>query len=358
MHAVKSLMHDLEETIATGSPGRQETTLWRVTDLLLADLERLTDEQIDIFDGVIARLAQAIEVEVRAELAQRLAPHHKAPPRLIRSLAHDEIAVAHPVLARSPRLKDSDLIAIALSRGPDHRRAIAERPQLAEPVTDTLLSRADRPLLHVLAANAGARFSEEGAKVLVDRARLDAELQVLLEARADLPKEQMERVFALAHKAARDHLAATTPASLHAVMDQVLARRTKRARAAAGSLDYTAALDTIGAIEIGRPIDEEDVAGFAGRDQLEETICATASCASLSLTAAERLFTVADSDLLLIVGKAKGWGWDTVKTLLALKDAEVLEPHRLKRVAATYADLAPATAQRVLRIVQGQERKA
>jgi hypothetical protein len=356
VHAVRHLMHDLEETIVSGSPGRRETTLWRVTDLLLADIERLTDEQIGIFDGVIARLAEVIETEVRAELARRLAPHEKAPPRLIRSLAHDEITVAHPVLARSPRLEDSDLIAIALSRGPEHRQAIAERPQLTEPVTDTLLSHADQPLLHVLAANNGARFSPEGAKVLVDRARLDAELQLLLQARVDLPREQMERVFELAQKTARQHLAATTPTHLHSAMEQALARSTKRARAAAGSLDYRAALDTVGAIEIGRPIDEEDVAGFASHGQLEETICATASCASLSLKTAERLFTVADSDLLLIVGKAKGWSWTTVQALLALKDPEALEL-RLKRLAQTYDDLAVRTAERVLQMVQRQENK-
>ncbi|HEX2510197.1 MAG TPA: DUF2336 domain-containing protein [Microvirga sp.] len=359
MHAVRRLMHDLEETISVGSPERRETTLWRVTDLLLVDIEKLTEEQIGIFDDVIARLAQAIESEVRAELARRLAPVDKAPPRLMRSLAHDAIEVARPVLAQSRRLDDGDLIAVALSHGPEHRQAIAERPFLAEPVTDTLLSRADRPILHTLAANAGARFSREGARVLVDRARLDEELQILLKARIDLPKEQVERLFALAQDAARRSLAASTPMDLHPVMDRALARTTKRLRAVvAGPLDYGAAMDTIGAIEIGRPIDEEDVAGFVAGEQLEETICAVAACTSLSLEAAERLFTVADSDLLLILGKAKGWSWATLRALLALKDPDALEPQRLKRHAETFEDLDPQTAHRVLRFVQRRDRKA
>jgi uncharacterized protein (DUF2336 family) len=354
--AVRHLINDLEETISVGSPGRRETTLWRVTDLLLADLQRFTDEQIDIFDDVIARLAAAIEVEVRAELARRLAPHERAPPRLIRALADDEIVVAHPVLARSPRLEDGDLIAIAESRELDHCRAIAERPELSESVTDSLLTRADRPLLHRLAAHAGARFSRAGARILVDRAQLDAELQLLLKARPDLPREEVERVFALAEAAARQHLAATTPPRLAQAMEEAFDMGAKRMRAAAGALDYSTALDTIGAIEISRPIDEEDVAGFAGHSQLEETICAMASCVGLSLKAAERLFTVADSDLLLIVGKAKGWSWATMQALFGLKDPEALDPLRLRRLASTYDDLAAGTAERVLAFVQRQDR--
>ena len=161
MHAVRRLMHDLEETISVGSPERRETTLWRVTDLLLVDIEKLTEEQIGIFDDVIARLAQAIESEVRAELARRLAPVDKRLPadavprsRRDRGRLAGSRAVAPSRRRRSHRGR--------LSHGPEHRQAIADRPFLAEPVTDTLLSRADRPILHTLAANAGARFSKEG----------------------------------------------------------------------------------------------------------------------------------------------------------------------------------------------------
>jgi hypothetical protein len=67
---------------------------------------------------------------------------------------------------------------------------------------------------------------------------------------------------------------------------------------------------------------------------------------------------VADSDLLLILGKAKGWSWATLRALLALKDPDALEPQRLKRHAETFEDLDPQTAHRVLRFVQRRDRKA
>src|SRR4051812_41007711 len=119
MNPILRLMQDLEESIAGSSdrPDRHETTLWRVTDLFLRDIDLFTEDQIDIFDGVIARLAVEIETRARAALARRLAPLAKAPPGVVRWLAHEEIAVAHPVLVHSPRLDDSTLIAVATARG-------------------------------------------------------------------------------------------------------------------------------------------------------------------------------------------------------------------------------------------------
>jgi Uncharacterised protein conserved in bacteria (DUF2336) len=356
MSPILRLMHDLEESIVA-SPERREMTLWGVTDLFLLDAARLTDDQIDIFDSVIARLAAEIETRARAELARRLAPVPNAPAGIIHSLAHDEIDVARPVLVHSPRLDDETLVTIVMAKGEEHQQAVAQRPQLTATVTDALVSRGGRPVVHALAANRGARFSRNGAAVLVDKARLDEELQLLLQARNDLPAEQVRRLIELAQDTARQHLAATMPSELRHVIDEAVEQSAKRVRAiVAGSLDYSTALDTVGAIEISRRLDEEDIAGFATNDCLEETICALASCVELSLSAAERLFTMADSDLLLVVGKAQGWSWTTIQLLLRLRDPDTLLPHNAKRLAETYEDLAPKTAEGVLRFLRQRER--
>jgi hypothetical protein len=357
MSPILRLMHDLEESIAVGSPERREKTLWRVTDLFLLDTELLTDEQIEIFDGVIARLAAEIETRARADLARRLAPVPKAPPGVILSLAQDHIEVARPILVHSPRLDDRTLITIAIGKGQEHQQAIAQRAQLSEPVTEVLVVHGAAPVMHALAANPGARLSSDSAAVLVDKARLDEELQVLLSARADLPNVQVHRLIELAQDTARRHLSASVPSDLRGAVDEAVAHSAKRVRAiVAGTLDYGTALDTVGAIEIGRRLDEEDIAGFAASDLLEETVCAVASCVGLSLTAAERLFTMADSDLLLVVAKAQGWSWPTLQAVLRLRDPDTLLPHHARRLAQTYADLAEKTAQGVLRFVKQRDR--
>lgn len=358
MNPIRNLLSDLEATIHAASAERHETTLWQVTDLFLGDVERLTEDQIGIFDVIIARLAQEIEVRVRAELARRLAPVDKAPPGIIRALAHDTIEVARPVLIQSARLGDGDLVAVAMARTGDHRHAIAMRREVSEPVSEALVARGDEPVMRALASNPGARLSAQSVAVLVDRTRLDEELGVLLQARTDLPSAQVRRLIDLARETARRRLAASTPRDLHGLLEKALKRSTKQVRAVAGSLDYRQAIETIGTIEVSRRIDEEDVAGFAANEDLEETICAVAACAEISLTAAERLFTVADSDLILIIAKARGWSWSTLQGLLKLRDPDADLPHNAQRLARTYEDLAPETAERVLRFVRRRDRNA
>ena len=60
-----ALIEDLDSAIALASRSRRNDHLERVTDLFLRDAPRLSDEQIDLFDVVIARLASAIEVRAR-----------------------------------------------------------------------------------------------------------------------------------------------------------------------------------------------------------------------------------------------------------------------------------------------------
>jgi hypothetical protein len=69
----------------------------------------------------------------------------------------------------------------------------------------------------------------------------------------------------------------------------------------------------------------------------------------------ERLFVGPEADLLLVVGKAHGWGWATMRTLLKLRDADQAAPHLLKRAEDTYEGLASATAQRVVQFIRVRE---
>ena len=109
-----------------------------VTDLFLAGRDRMTEEVSSVFDDVIVRLIDHVESRARVELSWDLAPIANAPSTVIRRLASDnDITVAGPVLAKSPRLTDQNLIEVAESKGQSHLNKIAERAQLSPGVTDT-----------------------------------------------------------------------------------------------------------------------------------------------------------------------------------------------------------------------------
>jgi len=97
MTQTKSVLRDLEEAISRGTAESRSRALWHTTDLLIAG--RYCEEDVATFGEVIERLADEIELEARAQLAQRLARIDNAPLNVIHKLAFDDaIAVAGPVL--------------------------------------------------------------------------------------------------------------------------------------------------------------------------------------------------------------------------------------------------------------------
>jgi uncharacterized protein (DUF2336 family) len=357
MSVVSSLILDLEDSISRGSQDRRLENLRRVTDLFLRDSEGLTDEQIDLFDVVIARLAAAIETRARAELAERLSDAPNAPRGVIRSLAHDEIVVARSVLARSERLSDDDLVAVALAKGRDHMLAITERSVLTEPVTDVLVKRGDRVVVHAVAGNPGARFSEGSIATLVDRSRADEALQTLLGQRSDLPEAHVRQLMVIAKETARRRLAEALPEASSPDIDIAVEWSATKLESVVvpGGRDYSAALAEISERTAVRPLRERDLAAYAEEGSFEHSVCALSSIVGLSVTGVEHLFKAAEADLLLVIGRAQGWNWDTVKSLLAMRIGDPASAASLKKSYETYEQLSPTTAQRVLHFLKVRE---
>jgi uncharacterized protein (DUF2336 family) len=357
MSVVSHLIHDLEDSISRGPQDKRVENLRRVTDLFLRDSEALTEEQIDLFDVVIARLAAAIETRARVELADRLADVGNAPRGIIRSLAHDEIAVARPVLARSPRLSDEDLVSVALAKGRDHMLAITERSVLTETVTDVLVKRGDRVVVHAMAGNPGARFSQGSMAALVDRSKIDDALQSLLGQRVDLPEGQLSQLVEIAKETARRRLSETMPSQDRPIIDVAVARSATRVGAVVmpGRRDYSGALGLVSGMVAQKPLTEAELGAFAGAGQFEETVCTIAYMTGLTVPAIERLFKEPEAELLLVVSRAMDWRWATVRALLPLRGPEAAQPHQIKRAHDTFEGLSTATSQRVVQFLKIRE---
>src|SRR3569832_116229 len=125
-----SIIDEVESAIRAGSPEKGLATARRVTDLFLSSAGSFNDEQIALFDDVLARLIGTIELRAiadmgarvaLAEISMQLAPIAQAPPSVIRRLANkDEIRIAGPVLQESARLDDGELVKIASSKSEPH----------------------------------------------------------------------------------------------------------------------------------------------------------------------------------------------------------------------------------------------
>lgn len=355
MGTLPKLIRDLDASITHGSPERRAETLRRITDLFLHQPEALSEQQVDVFDVVITRLATAIETRARAELSERLASVPNAPRGVIRALAHDQIVVARPVLTRSERLSDDDLIAVALAKGRDYMLAISERPKLSEPVTDVLVSRGDRVVAHAVAGNPGARLSRMSSAALLNRATADEALQALLSQRDDLPDAHMRQLVAVARETARRRLAQTMPGGVKSSIDVAVEHSAETVAAVVASRrDYGKAFGAVHALTEERSLEETDLLAFASNGRFEETVCAIAYTIGLSVSATERLFEGSEADLLLVIGKSQEWSWRTLRAMLRLR-SPAPSAQILRRAQETYDQLSMTTSQRVVQFLKARE---
>jgi len=184
---------DLESLARERSSEKRRALLHAISDCFFG-AER-TDSEAALYDEVITRVLDEVEPVARAELAERLADVVDPPRQVLLQLAEDEIAVAEPILARSPALGDADLERIALNQSQAHLAAIAARPTLSERVTDVLVSRGDEKVVDAVVGNEGARFSPQGFATLAERAGSDQSLLNLLGTRRDLPTEITARLL-------------------------------------------------------------------------------------------------------------------------------------------------------------------
>jgi hypothetical protein len=356
--AQQSLIADLENAITAGSSEQRVNTLRRITDLFLVSADDYSDDQVDVFDDVISRLAEKIETKARAQLARRLAPVARAPINVVRSLASDtSMEVAGPVLAQSPRLTDDDLITFAHDQ--DRLLAISKRSSLSETVGDMLVTKGNQEVVRSVARNEGAKFSNNGYKTLVDRATGDDDLAVSVGLRADILKEQFQALIAKASEAVFKKLAASNPVAVGEV-GRVLFDLTGRKPGADldRKLDYKLAVEAFDELQrSGRPI-EVAVQVFASTGKREETTVALAKLCQIPIETVERVFsnTKSDDDLILLLIKAAGFSWPTAKLILELRRGDAALPHAaIYNAREHFERLQETTARRVIRFYQARQ---
>lgn len=345
-----SLIDELERALSAGSNAQRITMLSRITDLFVEGANRYSTGQVSLFDEVLAKLANAIENKARAKLAIRLAPVANAPAGVIRMLAFDDdIEVARPVLTTSERIEEADLVANAHSKGQQHLAAIAERKTLSEEVTEVLVARGDRQVVHSVARNNGARFSDAGFRMLVKRSAGDDALAAQVGVRRDLPRQHFLQLLQEASVAVRNRLAAENPeagAALEAVLGDVVGGIRSETRKV--SRDYAAARGRVEALHKAGRLGENEIHGFARERRFEETAIALSLVAGMEIDVVERALLDPGHEIALILCKLTGFSSTTAKAILLLKQAgRGMSAQDLDQALASYARLQIETARRV-----------
>jgi len=352
--AENSIIAELEDAVRNGSSEKRVGTLRQVTDLFLHDGDRLSDDQVKVFDDVLCILIARVESRAKAELSQRLAPLDYAPFEVIQHLARDsDIAVAGAVLANSSRLRTSDLVEIASTRGQDHLLAISGRTDLPEAVTDVIVDRGERKVIRKLANNASARFSDAGYSGIVAHAEADAELVEILGLRIDLPLRFLSDLLRRATEAVRARLMAVAPAELQEEIKRVLKAISDAARGDKPARNFARAEQLVKLMKGLNELNDAAVIKFAETKKFDEVAASLALLNNVPTDMMARLLEGPRSDLVLIPCKSAGWSWLAVEAVLQHRPSrQKIDEQTLKVAWRDYGKLSEETAQRTLRFWQ------
>jgi uncharacterized protein (DUF2336 family) len=357
LQARESLLSELEDAVRSGSRDKHVDTLRRITDLFLSGADRFKDEQIALFDDVLERLLDRIEIKTLHELSKRLAPIASAPPETVRRLAyHDDSSVAAPILANSSRLITGDLVEIAKTKSQEHLLAISGRQRLGEAVTDALTDRGNDAVMHKLAGNVGARFSEGGLSRLTARAESDEGLAELLGRRIDVPIESLRKLLDGATEAVRARLFSALKPEQDVEIGRAVVK-ISRDMVTDIDRDFSEARRTIGSMQQAGKLNESAVLTFAISNRFEHVIAALAALSSAPFELVEQSMRTYMADAILVLCKAVGFEWATVRTIVKMKSVNIQAAgEALEYLKEEYAKLSMATARRLLRFWQVREK--
>jgi uncharacterized protein (DUF2336 family) len=347
-----ALIAELDGAVKGGSPERRVQMLRQVTDLFLSDADRLNETQISVFDDVLVRLIERVEARTLAHLSDTLSEIDLAPRQAVRQLAfHADASVAAPVLTKSNRLSERDLIEIANIRGRQHLLAISGRETLNEALTDVLIRRGDADVSSALAQNSGARFSENGYATLVGNAERDERLTEKLGLRPDIPAKLLRELLAKATDAVRARLLKVASPAMQQKIEAAIAVIAEQIGIPPPKpIDYTEAQNEVATLNRTGKLNDSTVNRFAVAREYTNVVAALSFLSTVKIEAIVPLISSDRLDGLIVACKAARLSWSTTTMIIRNRPgcAPASKPE-LEQAQEVFETLSLSAAQRTIR---------
>jgi hypothetical protein len=198
--------------------------------------------------------------------------------------------------------------------------------------------------------NRGARFSDLGFRVLVNRSSDDDALASEVGMRGDIPRQHFLMLLEKASNAVRARLAAENPqanTTIEGVVAEVVGGIRNEARNA--SRDFAAANDAVERQNRIRRIGEAEIYQYARERKFEETAIALSLLCDTPIDVVERALLDPGAEIVLILAKVAGLSSTTTKAILLLRAADRgMSAKDLEQALSSFNRLQPDTARRVL----------
>jgi uncharacterized protein (DUF2336 family) len=364
MSATAPLLDEIDAALEGQSNEKRLKILRRLADLFVERAGGVTEAQLGLFDDIFEQLTKEVEQKGMLELSDRFAALDNAPERLIRRLASDDsIEISGPVLANSGALDVEDILEIARTQSLAHLEAIAGRADIGEDITDVLVDRGDMTVARKVAANSGARFSEDSLQSLVDLAGNDSDLANAVARRRELPPEMFRNLLSRASDTVRKRLMETANPATAKAINRILTEGAAAQKAEAPVVpadvkrSYRDAKRAVMEAQKKGGITPETLLQFAKAMKFEEVLVTFSAMTGVSLDVIDRLLEDPSDDPLMIMGKAIDLDWNIMLPVIAARaGTPELRESRADEANKKYRKLSTYSAQRVMRFWQQREK--
>ncbi len=346
LESLESLARLAKETSAE----KRRELLHEVSNLFLEKPEEISSRESDYFADIMGKIAFDLEMEVRRDMAERLAKVDAAPHKLMKMLANDKIEVARPVLMESGVLNNADLIEIIKRHSQEHLMAVSVRKSISEDVTDHLVERGDDSVLETLTRNEGAAFTQKSLEIMVNRAEDNETLHEPLIKREDIPAYMKHQMFLFVSSALRKHI-------LENVEDIDESEVDKLIEESCAALDYQGGEEALSPAERFiirkenfKQLNHDLLVQLLRQGKIAEFIAGLGRLANIDTAAAHRITFDKGGEPLAVACKAIGIDRITFSDLLLLTNQEGLRDQAERDdLIGVYTRITTEAAQRTIR---------
>lgn len=194
-HISPSQMNQLLALARDNSGTGRRHLVSEISSHFLPDHVRLSDREIELLHAIVDELIRSGDTTVKRDLAECAAISAKISRHTLLMLVADRIDVAEPVLSKSKKLSDDDLVRVIAEHGRDHAKAIATRESISAAVVDALVITGDVDVMTMVAKNLGAVISDDAMRIMTEAARFAEQLRGPISARPELKPEQATQIY-------------------------------------------------------------------------------------------------------------------------------------------------------------------
>jgi len=200
-------------------------------------------------------------------------------------------------------------------------------------------------------------FSSSGYSTLIQRAGQDGVLTLAVGQRDDLSAEQLKDLLTGSIDVVRRRLFDVVKPARQSAIKRAMSEISGLTERVESQRDFSAAQHAVLALHRAGQLNESALLGFAKAYKYEESVAALSAMSGVKIPTLDRLIAGDRHDPVLIVGKAIGLAWVTVRALILLRlgPARMPSPVDIEEVRSNFVRLMPSTAERVVSFWQTRQ---